>query len=43
MAPVDSSLETMYLAEFIIPFWNHVDVRNTMWLVNIPSKHETLT
>ena len=31
----------LYLAEFIIPFWNHADVQNTMWLVTIPSKHET--
>ena len=23
--------------------WNHANVRNTMWLVNTPSKHKTLT
>ena len=35
------TVETMYYV--CIPFWNHADVRNTMWLVNTPSKHETFT
>ena len=33
----------MYQAEFIIPFWNHANVQNTMWLDNSPNKHETWT
>ena len=42
-APVLWTVETMYQTEFIILFWNQADVGNTMWLVNTPSKHETLT
>ena len=33
----------MHWAKCFIPFWNHADVSNTMWLVNTPCKHETLT
>ena len=36
------TVENMYWAEIIISFWNHSDVRNTMWLDNTLSKHKML-
>ena len=43
MAPVDSRDYTLSRIYYSVLEPGVADARNTMWLVNIPSKHETLT